>query len=86
LVTNRDIVWGLSVSGRSPNVLRAMEAARRIGAFRLGFTGRSGRQLIDICDFCFVVDDEQSDRVQEAHQLAYHLVCDQIERHYVSHP
>ena len=81
LVTKGDVVWALSVSGRSPNVLAAMQAARRVGAFRIGFTGRSGQSLRELCDLCFQADHEQSDRVQEAHQLAYHLICDRIERH-----
>ena len=83
LVTDRDIVWALSVSGRSPNVIRAMGAAKAIGAFRIGFTGRSGTQLMELCDLCFQADHDASDRVQETHQLAYHLICDRIERHYM---
>ncbi len=82
LVTQRDIVWALSVSGRSPNVLRALEAANAIGAFSIGFTGRSGGQLVELCNLCFQADHDASDRVQEAHQLAYHLICDRIERQY----
>ena len=80
LATKRDVVWALSVSGRSPNVLRAMEAARRIGATTVGFTGRAGVRLKQLCDLCFQVDHDQSDRVQETHQLAYHLICDHVER------
>ena len=82
LVTARDIVWALSVSGRSPNVLRALEAARVIGAFSIGFTGRSGGQFEELCNLCFQADHDASDRVQETHQLAYHLICDRIERQY----
>ncbi len=84
LLTDRDIVWALSVSGSSPNVLRAMESAKSIGAFRIGFTGRKGGKLRDMCDLCFVVDHDASDRVQEAHQLAYHLICERIEEHYTT--
>lgn len=83
LVRKGDIVWALSVSGRSPNVLRAVERARAIGAMVVGFTGRQGGLLIEQCDLSFVADHDESDRVQEAHQLAYHLVCDRIERNYV---
>jgi len=83
LVTPNDILWALSVSGRSPNVLRAMEAAKAIGAFRIGFTGRAGERLKALCDLCFVADHDRSDRVQEVHQLAYHLVCDRIEQQFV---
>jgi len=83
LVTNRDIVWALSVSGKSPNVLRAVEAARKLGAFVIGFTGKSGDKLAGLCDLCLRVDHTSSDRVQEVHQLVYHLICERIERNHV---
>lgn len=82
LATGRDVVWALSVSGKSANIIRALEAARAAGALRLGFTGRTGQRMKDLCDLCLLADDESSDRVQEAHQLAYHLICDRIDRHY----
>lgn len=82
LAQPNDVVWALSVSGQSPNVLRAMEAARVRNAFRVGFTGLRGDALRERCDLCFVADHVSSDRVQEVHQLAYHLICDRIERHY----
>ncbi len=82
LVTGRDVVWALSVSGRSPNVLRALAAAKEIGAYTIGFTSRSGGRLKDSCDLCFQADNDDADRVQEAHQLGYHLICSHIERHY----
>jgi len=82
LVTSRDIVWALSVSGRSPNVLAALRAARKIGATVIGFTSNASGAMAELCDFCLCIDHEQSDRVQEGHQLAYHLICDAIERHF----
>ncbi len=84
LVTARDIVWALSVSGTSPNVIAALEAAKACGAVIVGFSGRSGGTLKRFCDYCFLADHTASDRVQEMHQLAYHLICDRIERHYAS--
>ncbi len=83
LATDRDIVWALSVSGRSPNVILALETAKAAGASRIGFTGRSGGPLKDLCELCFQADHNAAERVQEMHQLAYHLVCDRIEQHYV---
>ena len=80
LVTDHDVVWALSVSGRSPNVIRALEQARAIGAYIVGFTGSSGGLLRELCDLCFWVDHDRSDRVQEVHQLAYHLICEKVER------
>jgi D-sedoheptulose 7-phosphate isomerase len=82
LVNAGDIVWALSVSGRSPNVLRALQQARSKGAFRIGFTGRAGVEMLTLCDLGLQIDHSESDRVQEAHQLAYHLICAHIERHY----
>ena len=79
LVTTGDVVWALSVSGRSPNVIRALQSAKRIGATLIGFTSRDGNAMADLCDYCFRVDHDHSDRVQEVHQLAYHLICDRIE-------
>lgn len=84
LVTEKDVVWALSVSGQSPNVVRAVAAARRIGATVIGFTGRRGDTLAESCDLCFRANHTDSDRVQEVHQLAYHLICDRIDRHFAS--
>lgn len=82
LVTPHDTLWALSVSGRSKNVLSALQAARKIGACTIGFTGKSGGEMLALCDLCLRVDHENSDRVQEAHQLAYHLICERIEERY----
>lgn len=84
LVTDRDTVWALSVSGTSPNVIRAMKRARAIGALTIGFTGRSGGELKDLCELCFQAHHDTSDRVQEVHQLAYHVICDRIEQTFLS--
>ena len=86
LATPRDIVWALSVSGRSPNVLAAVRAARKIGASVIGFTSRTGGTLAELCDLCFRADHDHSDRVQEVHQLAYHLICDWLEQHLAGQP
>ena len=79
LVTERDAVWALSVSGTSPNVIQAVELARKRRATLIGFTGKRGQKLAELCDLCFMADHERSDRVQEAHQLAYHLICAELE-------
>jgi D-sedoheptulose 7-phosphate isomerase len=79
-VTDRDCVIGISTSGRSPNVLRALEAAREIGAATIGFTGANGRDLAGICDACLIVPSTNTPRIQESHLLAWHLVCDEVER------
>ena len=82
-VRSGDVVWALSTSGNSPNVIEAVHVARARGARVIGFTGRTGGKLGPLCDYCLCADHEVSDRVQELHQLAYHLICDAVERHFV---
>lgn len=83
LVRAGDVVWALSTSGNSPNVIEAVHVARSIEAFVIGFTGRTGGLLRPLCDYCLCVDHDVSDRIQEMHQVAYHLMCDFIEQAFV---
>ncbi|MCG3131237.1 MAG: Phosphoheptose isomerase 1 [Phycisphaerae bacterium] len=82
LVRAEDVVWALSVSGTSPNVIAALAAARQAGATCIGFTGRGGGRFPEYCALCLRADHAASDRVQEIHQLAYHLVCNAVETHF----
>lgn len=75
-----DLVIGLSTSGNSPNVLRAIEAAREVGAHTAGFSGRGGGRLKDLADACLIVPSDNTARIQEAHALAGHILCDLAER------
>ena len=79
LVREGDVVWALSVSGTSPNVIRAVKAAKRQAAKVIGFTGTEGAELQALCDLCLMAEHTDSDRVQEVHQLAYHIVCGLVE-------
>lgn len=79
LVREGDVLWALSTSGNSKNVLLAIEEARRRGATVIGFAGGEGGQLREAADLCLVVEGETTDRIQEGHQLAYHLICYMIE-------
>lgn len=79
LVRAGDVVWLLSTSGNSPNVLSAAAAARERGATVIGFTGRSGGKLAALCAHVFHVPHDTSDRIQEGHLLAYHYICGVVE-------
>lgn len=79
LMTPQDMLWALSTSGNSRNVLLAAQAAKKLGAAVIGFTGRSGGEFPPLCDFCFQANHDRTDRIQEVHQLAYHLVCERVE-------
>jgi D-sedoheptulose 7-phosphate isomerase len=76
----KDALVGLSTSGNSPNVLRALQAARETGILTIGFTGQSGGQMAPLCDLCLCVPSLSTPRIQEMHILAGHIVCDIAER------
>ncbi len=75
-----DMAWGMSTSGDSKNVLYAMDAARNMGLFTLGFTGRGGGALAPRCDLALIVDSRATPRIQEAHITAGHILCELVER------
>lgn len=86
LVRAGDIVWAISTSGNSPNVLRAARAAAERGALLIGFTGAGGGDLAPLCPLVFRAAHGDSDRIQEAHQLAYHYVCGRVEAAFSGQP
>jgi D-sedoheptulose 7-phosphate isomerase len=74
-----DIAWGISTSGNSPNVLKAVTAAQKIGITTIGMTGRAGK--LDACaDLVFSVESDTTARIQETHIMLGHIVCDLLER------
>ena len=79
LIRPEDVAWGLSTSGNSANVVLALEAARDRGARTLAFTGGNGGRMAKVADLSLVISAEQTARIQEAHQLAYHILCDLVE-------
>jgi D-sedoheptulose 7-phosphate isomerase len=78
VATERDAVLGISTSGSSTNVIRAMRRARELGACTLAFAGRDGGPLADLCDHVFVVPSWSIHRVQEVHTVLLHLLWDQV--------
>jgi len=80
LVRKGDILWAFSTSGTSANIIAAAEVAREKGARVIAFTGRKGSKLERISDIYFCADAESTARSQEIHQLAYHIICDLVER------
>lgn len=79
LVTERDVVIGISTSGRSPNVLQAVELARAKGARCIGLTGEDGHQLAALCDLCLLVPSKVAARIQEVHIVVGHVLCELVD-------
>ena len=78
-----DIFIGISTSGNSPNVLKALEAARKVGAIPAGFSGRDGGKMVGLADPLLIVPCDVTARIQEMHILIGHILCDHIERSFV---
>jgi len=74
-----DILLGLSTSGRSENILSAIRTARERGLYTAGFTGGDGGGMLKLVDVALVVDNNQTPRIQEAHIMAGHLLCELVE-------
>lgn len=75
-----DVVVGISTSGNSRNVLLAMEMARVLGAFTVAFTGAGGGSMAELADAALRIPSKDTARIQEAHILCGHILCDWIER------
>jgi D-sedoheptulose 7-phosphate isomerase len=80
LVKPGDLLWAISTSGKSPNVIKAARLAKERGATILTFTGRANSPLEQMSDLCLCADYPSSARSQEIHQLAYHILCGLVER------
>lgn len=74
-----DVVVGISTSGNSPNVCAGLEAARKLGAVTVAFTGEGGGKLATWADYLFAVPSRDTARIQEAHILAGHMLCEWVE-------
>lgn len=80
LIGKDDVLWTFSTSGASPNVIEAAQAAKGQGACVIAFTGRPNSKLETLADLCLCTEAEATARSQEIHQLAYHIVCNVVER------
>ncbi len=84
LVKEGDILWAISTSGASANVIAAAELGKKKGACVLAFTGKSNSKLEQIADICVCANEKSTARSQEIHQLAYHIICGLVERCFTS--
>lgn len=76
-----DIVLGITTSGNSPNVLKAFDVAKKIGAKTIVWTGRDGGEAAKVADVAIVVPSNNTPRIQEAHVALIHIICEIFEDH-----
>ena len=81
-----DLLWAISTSGNAGNVLKAVAAARAGGIKVIGMTGGLGGSLAQVSDYLVCIQSTRSTpRIQEGHQLLFHLICERIEELMVEH-
>lgn len=74
-----DILFGISTSGNSSNILKAIESANRIGMITIGMTGETGGKMIEICKEMIRVPSKDTPRIQESHIMIGHIICEIVE-------
>lgn len=74
-----DALVAISTSGNSPNIIRAVEEAKRIGMITVGFTGESGGKMKQLCAYLLNVPSKDTPRIQEAHITIGHIICEAVE-------
>ncbi len=74
-----DVLFGITTSGRSPNVVRALQVGREIGLVTVGLLGGAGSPAADFCDHALLVPSEETARVQETHITLGHAILELLE-------
>lgn len=74
-----DIFVGISTSGNSENIVKALKTCKDKQIFTVGFTGGNGGKMSDLCDICIIVPSKETARIQEAHIMLGHILCGIVE-------
>ncbi len=80
LAKRGDVLFALTTSGRSPNILAALKIARDLGVTTIGFTGINGESMRAACDHLFVAPTDDTPVIQQVHMMAMHAICDEVEQ------
>lgn len=78
-VTPKDLFLGISTSGASPNIIRALEACREVGVTSVLLTGRDGGKAAKFADYLLLAPGKTTSEIQEVHQVMYHTLCGCVE-------
>lgn len=74
-----DVLFGISTSGRSPNILAGLETARKMGVVTVGMTGNQKARITEVVDHCINIPSSSTPKIQEGHIIIGHIVCGLIE-------
>jgi len=79
LANKGDVVIGISTSGNSKNVIKALKKAKKRGCKTIGFSGKDGGKMSEVCDINIVVPSNNTPRIQEMHILIGHIICQSVD-------
>ena len=79
LVSKGDIVIGISASGNSENIVKGLRTSRKNGGLTIGLLGNKGGKIKNIVDISLIVKDSSIPRIQEAHRVIYHIICEIVD-------
>jgi len=74
-----DVAWGISTSGSSPNVIKALEVAKKMGMVTIGVTGKDGGEIAKMVDYSLNVSSHSTPRIQEVHITLGHAICEMVD-------
>ena len=79
IVNAKDIVIGISTSGKSENVRKGLVTAKNLDAITIGILGKDGGNIKEFCDVSIIVNESDTPRIQEAHRIIIHIICEMVE-------
>lgn len=74
-----DVLIGMSTSGNSANVVKALEVANQLGVITVGFTGETGGKMAGLCKYLINIPSKDTPRIQECHMVIGHTICELVE-------
>ncbi len=77
-----DVLFAISTSGNSKNILTLIERAKEMGVYVIGLTGATGGRMKEMCDTLLCMPSHETSKIQESHMMSGHLICEQIEHHF----
>lgn len=79
LASPGDVAVAISTSGNSPSVLLAIQKAKSMGVYTIGFTGRDGGRMAPLVDLALIVPSKKTSRIQESHIMIGHILCECVD-------
>ena len=84
IVSKDDVVIGISTSGNSTNVKNGLKTSKKNGAITIGLLGNNGGKIKQLVDYPIIINSKSTPRIQEAHRVVSHLICDLTEKKFRS--